>query len=136
MDTVRNQAPSGTAGDAATVTTITANLDPYIVIQVTTASHEEAEHIARGVVDGGLAGSVQIAAVRTRYRWGGAVHETDEQVLTMFTRRERFADVAACVHAHHSYDVPQIVAFPIMASTAPFLRWIDETTTGSAPVTP
>lgn len=136
METVRHQAPASATTDSTTTTTITANLDAYIVIQVTTASREEAEHIARAVVDGGLAGSVQIAAVRTRYRWSGAVHETDEQVLTMFTRRERFADVAACVHAYHSYDVPQIVAFPIMASTAPFLRWIDETSTASAPGTP
>lgn len=122
--------------DTSTGTTIQANLDAYIVIQVTTASREEANHIARAVVDGGLAGSVQIAAVRTRYRWQGTVQETDEQVITIFTRRERFEAVAECVHAYHSYDVPQIVALPIVASTAPFLSWIDETTAERTPETP
>jgi periplasmic divalent cation tolerance protein len=117
-------------------TTIEANLDAYIVVQVTTASREEANHIAHAVVDGGLAGSVQIAAVRTRYRWQGSVQETDEQVITIFTRRERFPAVAACVHEYHTYDVPQIVALPIVASTAPFLRWIDETSVASTDETP
>lgn len=132
MDKESSQAQTGTTSG----TTIQANLDAYIVIQVNAASREEANHIAHAVVDGGLAGAVQIAAVRTRYRWQGAVHETDEHVITMFTRRERFEAVAATVHSYHSYDVPQIVAMPVVASTAPFLRWIDETSSLSTPEEP
>lgn len=132
MDTVSPPART----DTTPGTTIEANLDAYIVVQVTAASREEANHIARAVVDGGLAGSVQIAAVRTRYRWQGTIQETDEHVITMFTRRERFEAVAACAHSFHSFDVPPIVAVPIVASTAPFLRWIDEALLPSPPETP
>lgn len=100
----------------------------YVMVQVTTASIEEAERIARAVVDGGLAGSAQIAPVRTRYRWQGASHDADEQLITMYTRLDRFHALADCVRAQHSYEVPQIVAVPIVDAAGSFLRWIDEST--------
>ncbi|HWN70544.1 MAG TPA: divalent-cation tolerance protein CutA [Haliangium sp.] len=100
----------------------------YVMVQVTTASPDEAEKIARAAVDGGLASSAQIAPVRTRYRWQGASHEASEQLITMYTRLDRFNALADCVRAHHSYDVPQIVALPVIDATASFLRWIDEST--------
>jgi periplasmic divalent cation tolerance protein len=100
----------------------------YVMVQVTTATPEEADRIARAVVDGGLAGSAQIAPVRTRYRWQGASHEADEQLITMYTRLDRFDALTDCVRANHSYEVPQIVALPIYDAAASFLRWIDECT--------
>jgi periplasmic divalent cation tolerance protein len=100
----------------------------YVMVQVTTASPEEAERIARAAVDGGLAASAQIAPVRTRYRWQGASHEADEQLITMYTRLDRFEALAESVRSHHSYEVPQIVALPVFDAAASFLRWIDEST--------
>jgi periplasmic divalent cation tolerance protein len=107
--------------------------DAYVVVQVTAPSPEEAERIAQAVVDGGLAGSAQIAPVRTRYRWQGAIQDADEHLITMYTRRDRFDALADCVRAQHSYVVPQIVALPILAGTGAFLRWIDETTGADGP---
>jgi periplasmic divalent cation tolerance protein len=101
----------------------------YVMVQVTTASPEEADRIARAAVDGGFASSAQIAPVRTRYRWQGASHDADEQLIIMYTRLDRFGALADCVRAHHSYEVPQIVALPIYDAAASFLRWIDESTT-------
>lgn len=106
--------------------------DTYVMVQVTAASADEAERIARAVVDGGLAGSAQIAPVRTRYRWEGGVHEADEHLITMYTRRDRFDALARCVRAQHSYEVPQIVALPIVDGAPSFLRWIDDATAGTA----
>ena len=100
----------------------------YVMVQVTTGSPEEADRIARAAVDGGFAGSAQIAPVRTRYRWQGASHEADEQLITMYTRLDRFQSLADCVRSHHSYEVPQIVALPIYDAAGSFLRWIDEST--------
>lgn len=102
--------------------------DAYVMVQVTTVSADEAARIARAAVDGGLAGSAQLSPLRTRYRWQGEVHESDEYLITMYTRRDRFDALARAVRAQHSYEVPQIVALPILDATASFLRWIDETT--------
>lgn len=101
----------------------------YVMVQVTALSPEEAERIARAAVDGCLAASAQISPVRTRYRWQGASHDADEQLITMYTRLDHFHSLADCVRAHHSYEVPQIVALPIFDAAASFLRWIDESTT-------
>jgi periplasmic divalent cation tolerance protein len=98
----------------------------HVVVQVTTARREEAERIARGLVEQRLAASGQVSPLRTWYRWQGQVHEADEHLVTLFTRRDRFDAIAAAVRAQHAYALPQIVALPLVHATPEFLRWIDE----------
>jgi periplasmic divalent cation tolerance protein len=98
----------------------------HVVVQVTTGSREEAERIARTLVERRLAASGQVAPLRTWYRWKGTVHEAEEHLVSLFTRRDRFEDVARAVRELHGYELPQIVAVPLVAGTPEFLRWIDE----------
>lgn len=98
----------------------------YIVVQITTGSREQAEHIARTLVEQRLAGSGQVGALRTWYRWEGRVHEADEHQVSLFTRRDCFGAVARAVQQLHAYALPQIVALPLVEGTPEFLRWIDE----------
>lgn len=103
----------------------------HVVVQVTAGSREEAERIARTLVERRLAGSGQVSALRTWYRWQGRVREADEWSLSLFTRRDRFDAVAQAVRELHSYELPQVVAVPLVEGTAEFLRWIDECCEGS-----
>jgi periplasmic divalent cation tolerance protein len=98
----------------------------HVVVQVTTGSREEAERIARALVERRLAASGQVGPLRTWYRWQGRVHEADEHLVSLFTRGDRFVAVAAAVRELHGYALPQIVAVPLVQGTAEFLRWIDE----------
>lgn len=98
----------------------------HVVVQVTTGTRDEAERIARTLVERRLAASGQVAPLRTWYRWQGRVHEADEHVVSLFTRRDRFTAVAHAVRELHSYALPQIVAVPLVEGTAEFLAWIDE----------
>lgn len=98
----------------------------HVVVQVTTGSRQEAETIARALVERRLAGSGQVCPLRTWYRWQGQVHEADEHLVSLFTRRDRFEAVAAAVRELHGYVLPQIVAVPLVQGTPEFLRWIDE----------
>ena len=98
----------------------------HVVVQVTTASRDEAERIARALVERRLAASGQVAPLRTWYRWQGCVHEADEHIVSLFTRRDRFAAVAQAVRELHGYELPQIVAVPLVEGTPEFLAWIDE----------
>jgi periplasmic divalent cation tolerance protein len=98
----------------------------HIVVQVTTGTRDEAEHIARMLVERRLAASGQVGPLRTWYRWKGQVHEAEEHLVSLFTRRDRFDDVARAVRELHGYELPQIVAVPLVAGTPEFLRWIDE----------
>jgi periplasmic divalent cation tolerance protein len=99
---------------------------PHVVVQVTTGSREEAERIARTLVERRLAGSGQVSPLRTWYRWQGQVHEADEHLVSLFTRRDRFQAVAQAVRELHGYALPQVVAVPLVDGTLEFLRWIDE----------
>lgn len=98
----------------------------HVVVQVTTGSRDEAERIARTLVERRLAASGQVGPLRTWYRWQGRVHEVDEHLVSLFTRRDRFDAVAQAVRELHGYELPQIVAVPLVEGTAEFLRWIDE----------
>jgi len=104
----------------------------HVVVQVTTASPQEASRIAHGAVERRLAASAQVGPLHTWYRWKGRVCEADEHLVSLFTRRERFDALARFVNEHHGYELPQVVAIPLTEGTPAFLRWIDE---GCTPVT-
>lgn len=98
----------------------------HVVVQVTCGSSDEAARVAREAVERRLAASAQVGPLRTWYRWKGRVHEADEHLVSLFTRRDRFEALARFVHEHHGYALPQVVAIPLVEGTPAFLRWIDE----------
>ncbi|MCX4247423.1 divalent-cation tolerance protein CutA [Paraliomyxa miuraensis] len=98
----------------------------HVVVKVTTGSRQEAETIAQTLVEKRLAASGQVAALRTWYRWQGGVEESEEWQVSLFTRHDRFDAVAKAVRELHAYELPQVVAVPLVAGTEEFLRWIDE----------
>ena len=96
----------------------------YVAVLTTTASETEAETIAEALLAEGLAACVQIAAIRSRYVWNGAVQREEEQLLTIKTRAELFEPVRAKIRTLHSYDTPEITAVPIAAGDVDCLGWI------------
>jgi periplasmic divalent cation tolerance protein len=100
-----------------------------IVILVTAGSEAEAEMIAKAVVEEQIAACVNILSpMRSVYRWEGKVTDDREWLLLIKTRAERFAAVETRVKALHSYQVPEVIALPIMAGTEEYLRWLREET--------
>ena len=87
------------------------------------ADTEEAERIAATVVEEGLAACANILApCRSIYRWQGAV-ERAEEVPALF-KTARPEALIARIAALHSYDVPAIVAWPILAAHQPYADWV------------
>ena len=102
--------------------------DP-IVVWITAQNREEAIRLADMLVGARLAACVQILPeMESVYRWQGAIERQPEVLLFVKTTRRRFAELERQVRALHSYDVPEIVAVPIIAGSAPYLRWLDEET--------
>jgi periplasmic divalent cation tolerance protein len=97
------------------------------------ASAEEAERIGRAVIEERLAACINILGpIRSIYRWEGAVEEADEHLLIL---KARGADVPALegrVRTLHTYAVPEVLALPVRAGSAPYLAWLAEATTRSA----
>jgi periplasmic divalent cation tolerance protein len=97
-----------------------------IFLQTTCATIEEAERIARHLVDRRLAACASISApVRSIYRWRGAVEDAQEYVLTVKTRRDLFERVGAAIRTVHSYETPELIALPVVAGSAEYLEWMD-----------
>jgi periplasmic divalent cation tolerance protein len=103
----------------------------YCVVLTTTATTEEAESLARGIVETRLGACVQIQAIRSIYRWQGELCDESEFRLSVKTRQAQFAALEHFIREHHSYDTPEIVQIPITAGFAAYLQWIDEGTQGA-----
>jgi periplasmic divalent cation tolerance protein len=107
----------------------------YVEVHSTTNSQEEADKICAAVVEARLAASAQVAGpIRSTYWWQGKIERAEEYFLTMKTTRDKFSVLAQVIRQNHSYEVPHIVAVPIIEGTGDYLAWISaETRAPGAP---
>jgi periplasmic divalent cation tolerance protein len=96
-----------------------------IIILVTAGAEEEAEKIARALVEERLAACVNlISPIRSIYRWEGKVQDDREWLLVIKTQPTHFAAVEAQVKALHSYQVPEVIALPVVDGSEKYLEWV------------
>jgi periplasmic divalent cation tolerance protein len=96
--------------------------DPAVVV-TTTDSADEAERLARGLVEARLAACVQIVGpVRSVFRWEGEVSVETEYQLVVKTAR--VPEVTAWIVGNHSYDVPEVIALPVTGGHETYLTWV------------
>jgi periplasmic divalent cation tolerance protein len=103
---------------------MTQNNEQYGVVLVTAASREEAVAIAQTLVESRLAACVSFFPTHSIYTWKGKIQNDDEWQLVVKTELSRFAALEAKVRQVHSYEVPEIIALPILAGSSPYLNWI------------
>jgi periplasmic divalent cation tolerance protein len=100
-----------------------------IVLFTTVSSPEEADCLARTLVERRLAACVSILPqARSVYRWQGKVEDSPEILLIIKSRRPLFEALCEAVRSLHSYDVPELIALPVVEGYAPYLDWIDHET--------
>ncbi len=102
-----------------------------ILLVLTNCPDEEtAARIALSLVENRLAACVNsLAPVESTYRWQGKVEQVIEIPLLIKCTRERYAALEQAIRQLHPYTVPEIIAVPVVAGFAPYLRWVaDETT--------
>jgi len=99
-----------------------------IVVYIT-APDEEAEGLARALVEAKLAACVNMVSnVRSIYSWQGKIEDDRELLMIIKTQRHLFDRLTAKVREIHSYDVPEIIALPIIEGSPDYLRWLREST--------
>jgi periplasmic divalent cation tolerance protein len=98
----------------------------YGVVLVTTASQAEGEAIAKTLLTEKLAACVNITPVHSFYTWQGKQQSDREWQLIIKTNLNLFSQLAAKIKELHSYEVPEIIALPIIAGTESYLSWLDE----------
>ncbi|MFY9528331.1 MAG: divalent-cation tolerance protein CutA [Candidatus Acidiferrales bacterium] len=99
-----------------------------IIVLVTCASRPEAQKIGRALVEARLAACVSVIGtpVRSIYRWKGRLENAKEFLVMIKTSRSRFVELRREVQRLHSYDVPEVVALPIVEGSREYLAWIQE----------
>jgi periplasmic divalent cation tolerance protein len=98
-----------------------------IVVLSTCGSDAEAEKLSRALVEARLAACVNIVrGVSSIYRWQGVVESADEILLVIKSTAERFPALRDAIRRLHSYEVPEVIALPIVDGAGSYLDWIED----------
>ena len=105
---------------------------PRIVVVITSVNSEAAaREIARAAVEERLAACAQVMPVTSVYRWEGKIEESAEWLCQLKTTPERIETLTARIRALHAYQLPEIIAIPVLTGHPPYLQWVTDTVGGS-----
>jgi periplasmic divalent cation tolerance protein len=96
----------------------------YCVVLVTAASEEQAQIIAQALLAEKLAACVNIYPVTSLYIWQGELNREREWQLLIKSSLSHFDHLAEKIEELHSYEVPEIIALPIIDGSESYLNWI------------
>ena len=99
----------------------------YIMVFLTTSSKMEAEKIAQSLISEKLIACANIICpVSSFFQWRGTVERAEECLVVMKSRVDLFSELVGCVKGLHSYEVPEVLALPIVDGSAGYLGWMGE----------
>eukprot|EP00250_Pteridium_aquilinum_P011880 c20364_g1_i4 orf=325-867(-) len=121
----RNNSSLSTAQAMATQTQGTGN----IVVYVTVPNKDAGKDLANSIVSARLAACVnQVPGVESTYWWEGKV-ETDSEVLLIIKTKESLLQaLTQHVKENHKYEVPEVIALPIIGGNPAYLKWLEDST--------
>ena len=97
----------------------------YIVILVTAKDKQEAEKITQTLLKENLIACANIVnPVTSFFHWSGKIDKAEECLIVMKSRSDLFTQVVELVRGLHSYEVPEILALPIVEGSAAYLDWM------------
>jgi periplasmic divalent cation tolerance protein len=103
--------------------------DRYLMAITTTDAREDAERLARELVERRLAACVQVLGpISSTYRWQGAVENAEEWLCLIKTTGARFDALAAWIETNHGYETPELTAVPIGNGSPGYLAWVSSAT--------
>lgn len=101
-------------------------MQPQVVF-ITAGTLQEAESIARALVEERLAACVNVLpGVTSIYRWEDKLQRDAEVLLVVKTTEANLPSLIQRVHELHSYQVPEIIALPITGGSPEYLTWLLE----------
>jgi periplasmic divalent cation tolerance protein len=104
---------------------------PAIQIISTCPTRELAEQIARNLVERRLAACVQVAGpIQSTYRWQGRIEHDQEWRIAAKTVESRFDQVEAAIRELHPYEVPEVLAVPVVRGSESYLQWLEQESSG------
>ena len=102
------------------------------VVYVTCGSENEADTLAKTIVEERLAACVNIIPnIRSIYAWEGAIQNEQEWLLVIKTIRPTLDRLYQRIRQLHIYTVPEFIALPLLAGSPEYLNWVTENASGS-----
>ena len=99
----------------------------YIIVIVTAANEAEAVTIVERLLEAKLiACGNMIGPIQSHFIWSGKIEKAEEYLIIMKSRFDLFEKLSETVKALHSYDVPEIIALPVVAGSKSYLQWLDD----------
>jgi len=103
-----------------------------IVVFSTCGSQEESERLARKLLEARLAACVNvIMQIRSFYWWKGKIEDSGEWLLVIKTSRGLFERVRLVLEGAHSYELPEVLALPVVEGSPNYLTWLEGELEGS-----
>lgn len=104
--------------------------EAYVQVTTTTDSRQEAANLAKSAVQERLVACAQlIGPIASTYWWEDEIEAAEEWMVLFKTTVPRFEELAGLITDLHSYDTPEIIATPVVAGSADYLRWVSDQTT-------
>jgi periplasmic divalent cation tolerance protein len=99
----------------------------FIQITTTTGTRQDAEVIASEMVSKRLAGCVQVSGpIVSTFRWQGKTETAEEWMCTAKTSRNQLPGIQELLNRIHRYEVPELIATPIVGGSDAYLKWLGE----------
>lgn len=102
-------------------------MEEYIQISMTTESSEDAEKIAKSLLEKRLTGCVQIVGpITSIYWWNGNIENSQEWLCLVKSREDLYKKLEKAIKQIHPYQTPEIVATPIVTGSIEYLKWLSD----------
>jgi len=97
----------------------------YCIVITTTYSKEEADTLTEAILSQKLAACIQISEIESRYFWDGKLERNYEYKLEIKTTKDNLTKLKEFIKSKHSYEVPEIIAIPIIDGNKEYFDWVD-----------
>jgi len=99
----------------------------FIQVYVSCVSKSQAKSMVDSLLADQIIACAQIMPkIESFYRWHGQIESAEECLLIVKSKQDHFAAIASTVVKLHSYEVPEIIALPIVDGSTEYLNWINE----------
>ena len=104
-------------------------MDETLLVLTNLPDRDAAVKLAHGLVERRLAACVNVLAACTSiYRWKGAIENAQEVPVLIKTRSALYDELEAAIKELHPYEVPEIIAVPVVRGLEEYLAWVGEGT--------
>jgi periplasmic divalent cation tolerance protein len=102
-------------------------MDEILQVTTTTGTRDVAERIAAELVDLRLAACAEVSGpITSTFRWQGAIENAEEWRCSAKTTRRHLAAIGEVLKRLHPYELPELVATPIVGGSEAYLKWLAE----------